>query len=114
MISYYIKFKIKLNETTSLQDLRDELDSLKSANIKEIPLNHLKKIISFLGATEATSTGSSVRYHHKLLDRNPYYHGYFQIHKIHKVGDQDLLKLNDYWSFLYKAFIAVIEIKAQP
>ena len=97
-----------------MQDIRVELDSLKSANIKEIPLNHLKKIISFLGATESTSTGSSVRYHHKLLERNPYYHGYFQIHKIHKGGDQDLIKMNDYRSFLYKALIAIIEIKEKP
>jgi len=106
-----MKFKIKINETTSLQDIRYELDSLKSANVTEIPLNHLKKIISFLGATEATSTGSSVRFRHKLLDRHPYYNGYFQIHKIHKGGDQDFIKMNDYRSFLYKALIAIIEIK---
>ena len=106
-----MKFKFKINETTSLQDIRDELDSLKSANVTEIPLNYLKKIILFLGATEATSSGSSVRFYHKLLLRHPYFNGYFQIHKIHKGGDQDFIKINDYRSFLYKALIAIIELK---
>jgi hypothetical protein len=106
-----MKFKFKINETTSLQDIRDELDNLKSANVTEIPFNHLKKIILFLGSTEASSTGSGIRFHHKLLEQHPYYNGYFQIHKVHKGGDQDLIKINDYRSFLYKALIAIIEIK---
>jgi hypothetical protein len=107
-----MKFKIKINETTSLQDIRDELDSLKIANVNEIPLNHLRKIINFLGATEIPSTGgSSVRFQHRHLQKHPYYHGYFQIHKIHKGGDQDFVKKNDYRSILYNALITIIEIQ---
>lgn len=106
-----MKFKIKISKTTSLKEIRNELDNLKSANVTEIPYNHLKKIIDFLGATEVTSTGSSLRFYHKLLERHPYYKGHFQIHKIHKGGDQDFIKINDYRSFLYKALIAIIEIK---
>lgn len=44
----------------NVMDIRDELDSLKTANVTEIPLNHLRKIINFLGATEIPSTGGQV------------------------------------------------------
>ena len=106
-----MKFKIKINETTTLDDIRKELDFIKSANVNEIPLNHLRKIIAFLGATEVSGTGSSVRFHHKLLEKHRFYRGYFQVHKIHKGGDQDLIKRNDFKSILYNVLITIIDIK---
>jgi hypothetical protein len=106
-----MKIKIKIDDTTTLDDIRKELDSIKNANINEIPLNQLRKIITFLGATEIPGKGSSVRFQHKLLERHPLYHGYFQIHKIHKGGDQDFIKRFDFKSFLYNALITIIEIK---
>jgi len=106
-----MKFKFKPDETTTLDDIRKELDNIKSANVNEIPLNHLKKIIDFLGATEIPGKGSSIRFHHKLLDRHPLYRGYFQVHKIHKGGDQDFVKRFDFKSFLYNALVAIIDIK---
>jgi hypothetical protein len=106
-----MKFKIKINETTTLDDIRKELDAIKSANVTEIPLNHLRKIIEFLGASEIPGKGSSVRFHHKLLLQHPLYRGYFQIHKIHKGGDQDYIRRFDFKSILYNALITIIEIK---
>jgi hypothetical protein len=107
-----MKFKIRLDATTTLDDIRKELDDLKSANVNEIPLNHLRKIINFLGATEIPGKGSSVRFYHKILERHPqFYGGHFQIHKIHKGGDQDFITRIDYRSILYRALVTIIEIK---
>lgn len=91
-----MKFKIKINEETSFSDIRLELENLRAAPITEIPLNHLQKIIEFLGAIEVPASGSSVRFRHRILDPHPFYHGYFQIHKIHKGGNQDLIRKNDF------------------
>lgn len=106
-----MKFKFKTNEKTTLDDVREELDALKSANVNEIPLNHLLKIIGFLGAVQVPSTGSSVRFEHPLLKHHPYYHGYFSVHKIHKGGDKDQIKKNDFKAYLYQALITIIDLK---
>lgn len=105
-----MKFKIKINESTTLEDIRNELDDLKSANVTEIPLNHLLKIIEFLGAVQVPSTGSSVRFEHPALRKHPYYHGYFQVHKVHKGGDIDLIRKNDFKAYLYPALITIIDL----
>jgi hypothetical protein len=106
-----MKFKIKIDETTSLDDIRKELETLKSANVTELPLNHILKITEFLGAVQVPSTGSSIRFEHPLLRKHPYFHGYFAVHKIHKGGDSDLIRRNDFKTYLYPALITLIEIK---
>lgn len=108
-----MKFKIKINEKTTLDDIRIELEALKSANVTEIPLNHLFRIIEFLGAVQIPSTGSSVRFEHHLLRQHPYYHGYFAVHKIHKGGDNDQIRKNDYKAYLYPALLTIIELSAK-
>jgi len=105
-----MKFKLKINDKTTLDDIRNELEALKSANIKEIPLNHLRRIIKFLGANEVQSTGSSVRFEHSLLKQHPYYHGHFQIHKVHKGGNKDFVRKTDFKSYLCKVLITIIEL----
>jgi hypothetical protein len=105
-----MKFKIKINENTTLEDIRKELDELRSANVNEIPFNHLRRIIEFLGAVQVTASGSSVRFEHPALIPHPYYHGYFQIHKIHKGGDQDEVRKIDFKSILYPALITIIDL----
>jgi hypothetical protein len=109
----YMKFKLKINETTTLDDIRNELETLKSANVNEIPLNHLLKIIEFLGAIQVPSTGSIVRFEHHILKKHPYYRGYFSIHKTHKGGDMDLIKRIDFKAYLYPALLAIIELTAK-
>jgi len=104
-----MKFKFKINERTSLDDVRAELEMLRSANIREIPLNHLRRIIEFLGATSTPSTGSSVRYYHPALKGYPNYKGYISVHKIHKGGDKEEIRMTDYKVYLLPALLALIE-----
>ncbi len=104
-----MKFKFKTNEKTTLDDVQNELDALKSANVKEIPLNHLRKIIDFLGGIPTTTTGSAVRFSHPLLKKFPQYQGYFSVHKIHKGGDKDEIRMVDYKKYLYAALSTIIE-----
>jgi len=106
-----MKFKIKINENTTLDDIRNELETLKSANVTEIPLNHLLKIVNFLGAVQVTASGSSIRFTHPLLIQHPFYHGYFQVHKIHKGGDKDEIRIIDCKKYLFPALITIIELK---
>lgn len=106
-----MKFKFKINENTTLEDIQVELEELKLANVKEIPFNHLRKLIDFLGSKQVTTTGSSLSFFHELLLQHPQYHGHFSVHKIHKGGDQVLIKMTDYKAYLYKALITIIELK---
>jgi len=109
------KNKIKLNDVTTLDEVREYLDGIKSSAVKEIQLYPLLKIIDFLGATQVPTTGSAVRFTHPTLKNNPYYHGYFAVHKIHKGGDKDEIKMVDFKSYLYPALITIInEKKANP
>jgi len=105
-----MKFKIKISESTTFDDIRTELENLKSANINEIPLNHLLKITEFLGAKRITATGSSVRFQHEILKNYPPYKGFFQVHKIHKGGDLDLIRKNDFKTYVYPVLMLIIEL----
>jgi hypothetical protein len=105
-----MKFKIKINEDTVLEDIRIELENLKSLNINEIPLNHLLKITEFLGAKRITATGSSVRFQHEIIKNYPPYKGFFQVHKIHKGGDVDLIRKNDFKTYLYPVLMLIIDL----
>lgn len=107
-----MKFKFKSDENTTLDDIKKLLDEIKSTNVKEIPLNYLRNIIIFLGGEEVpASRGSSVRFYHEILENHPYFHGFFQIHIIHKGGDQQLVKMHDYKKYLYNALKIIIELK---
>ncbi len=106
-----MKFKFKINENTTLNDVKIELNVIKSANVKEIPLNHLFKIIEFIGAKQVTATGSSVRFEHYLLKDNPFFHGYFQVHKVHGGGDKDKITMIDFKKYIYPVLIIIIELK---
>ncbi len=106
-----MKFKIKINEDTTLKDIRTELENLKTADVIEIPLNHIRKITSFLGAIEVQDIGSSIRFKHQLLADHPEYHGYFKVHKIHKGGDQDMIRKNDFKNYLLRPLFLIIEMK---
>ena len=105
-----MKIKFKINENTTLKDIESHLEVLSRLNINELELNLLRKIIQFLGANEVTSTGSSVRFYHPVLQSDPMYHGYFQIHKIHKGGNQDLVRMVDFKRYLYPALVKIIKL----
>ncbi len=71
----------------------------------------VRKIIKWLGAEELSGKGSSVRFYHYLLEDHPFYNGYFQIHKIHKGGNKDFVRMNDYKQFMLPVLITILEIK---
>ncbi len=106
-----MKFKFKIDENTTLDDVQAHLDALWSTNVKEIPLNYLRRIIEFLGAIQVQATGSIVRFKHPLLEKYPQYLGFFSIHKIHKGGDKDEVRMVDFKKYLYPALILIIEEK---
>lgn len=106
-------FKLKITEQTTIQDIENEIDKLyKNKQIKEIPLNYLVKIIEYLGAEQIQATGSSVRFRHELLvEHSAYYNGIFQIHKIHKGGNQDYVLHRNFKKYLYPALKQIIALK---
>jgi len=105
-----MKFKIKIDENTSLEDIKNELEKLKKINVTEIPLNHIRKITVFLGCEEIQGTGSSIRFFNEILLINPYYKGYFQVHKIHKGGNKELIRKSDYVKYLYPVLTIIIDL----
>ena len=103
------KHKLKINENTTLKDIREELDYLKNAKIQTVPLTHIRKIIQFIGAKEVPATGSSIRFYHDILLADPFFNGYFQAHKVHKGGNKDEIRKRDYVKYLYTPLVLIIE-----
>ena len=105
-----MKFKIKIDENTSLEDIKNELEKLKKANVSEIPLNYIRKITLFLGIEEIQGKGSGIRFYSEVLLEHPYYNGYFQVHKIHKGGNKELIRKSDYVKYVYPTLIIIIDL----
>jgi hypothetical protein len=109
-----MKFKFKISESTTDDDIKQELDRLYKLNIKEIPLNYVLKLIDFLGVKKVPASGAALRFHHSALEDHKYfYEGFFSVHKIHKGGNEQLITIHDYRKYLYPPLIAIIEIKRQ-
>jgi len=104
-----MKFKIKINETTDFEYIKKELNKVKNSNVKEIPLNYIRRITMFLGIEEIQGTGSSIRFYHKSLESDRYFNGYFQIHKIHKGGNKEEIRKSDFVRYLYPVLLKIIE-----
>ena len=81
------KFKFK---GTTTKEVEEELESLCTMNVKEIPLSHIIKIVKVIGVEHITgqTTGSQVRFRHPDAGT---YGNYFGVHKIHKGGDEELV-----------------------
>ena len=85
------KFKFK---GTTTEDVEEELEKLCTMDAKEIPLNHIIKVVSVIGVEQIVgqNTGSSVRFYHP--DADTFGH-YFTVHKVHKgKGEELVLKIN--------------------
>ena len=106
-----MKFKLRINENTSFNDIEKELEKIKNSNVNEIPLNHIRKITTFLEVEEIQGKGSSIRFFHELLLENPFYKGYFQVHKIHKGGNKDEIRKSDFVKYLYPVLMILIKLK---
>lgn len=110
-----MKFKFKINDETSLDDAFEELEKIKKSNLKELPMNHLIKIMEFIGIEEMSgSGGSGLRFRSEYLIDEPYYtDGIFQVHRIHKGGSEIKIRMHDYKNYLYPTLVKIISIKKQ-
>ena len=107
-----VKFKFKITNETSIEDIEREFDDLCNTNANEIPLNHIVKLAKFLDVEYygVDKGGSAVRFRHDIISN---FGGYFTVHIKHKGGDEQLIKKTDYKAFLYKNFKQIITYKKQ-
>lgn len=99
------KFKFK---GATVDDAEEELNRLVTLNIKEIPLSHIIKIVNVLGVEiiDGKNTGSAIRFRHKYAAT---YGGYFTVHRIHKGGDEVMIKKTDFKAYLIPPLRDIIE-----
>ena len=106
-----MKFKIRITEKTVLEDIINELDKIKYAPVKVIPLNYIRKITVFLEIEEIKGKGSSVRFRHELLVEYPNFHdGIFQVHRVHKGGGREEIRKSDFVRYLDPVLRLIIEL----
>lgn len=110
-----MKLKFKINNETTLDDALEELEKIKKCNLKELPMNHLVKIMEFIGVEPLSGAGGSgLRFRHECLVDEPYFtDGIFQVHRIHKGGAEIKIRIHDYKKYLYPTLIKIISIKKQ-
>ncbi len=104
------KFRIKIdNEKTTLADVEIMLAKIKRLNIREIPLNEIRKILRFLGVTEEAGGGSIIRFQSDCLEGNNYYRGWFTIHIVHKGGNKQMINRRDFATYMFNPLMEIID-----
>lgn len=104
-----MKFKLKIKEDTTLEEIEDELDVLYDAPVPDLPFKYIEKMAVFLGAERMKSpSGSMERFKHPLA---PTPGNYFGVHVIHKGGDEMLIRRVDYKKYLYPILTEIIKLK---
>lgn len=104
-----MKFKFKITEETTIEDVEKELENLYNAPVVELPFNHIVKLAEFLGAElQKSPRGSMERFKHNLA---PTPGNYFGVHVVHKGGDESLVIRNNYKKYLYPILMEIIRIK---
>ena len=106
-------FKIKINNETSFEDIRNYLEDLKKANTTSIQLNQIRKIIKFLDIEEIPGKSSSIRFYCDCLLTHPYHKGYFQVHKLHKGGSKEEIRKSDFARYLYPVLVIIVKLKIE-
>ena len=108
-IRFYMKFKFKITDDTTIEDAEKELENLYSAPVVDLPFNHVVKIAEFLGAKlQDSPRGSMERFYHPLA---PTPGKYFGVHVVHKGGNEVLIKRTNFKQYLYPILIEIIRIK---
>ena len=100
------KFKIK--DSTTLNEIEEELKRMKSVNANEFELSDIIKIAEFLGCTYLGGCGGTqVRFTHPAIKM---YGNFFGVHIIHgrKV---ETIKKNDFKTFIFPHLMTIIEYK---
>ncbi len=101
------KFKFK---GTTTEDVEEELERLCTMDAKEIPLNHIIKVVSVIGVEYVTgqNTGSQVRFQHPEVET---YGHYFGVHKEHKGKGEDLVTKINFKQYLMPTLRKIIAIR---
>ena len=112
------KFKFKVTDNTTIDDVECELEKLKNLDVQEMPLNHILKITDFLSVEKlrgrAGGTGSSVRFRHSYLEHYKHYHqGYFKIDLIHTGKAERIIGKRDFVRYLLPPLLEIIKIKRE-
>lgn len=104
-----MKFKFKITEETTIEDVEKELDNLYNAPVVEIPFNHIVKLAEFLGAElQKSPRGSMERFKHNLAPTDG---NYFGVHVVHKGGNESLVVKKNYKAYLYPILMEIIRLK---
>ena len=101
------KFKFK---GTTTEDVEEELERLCKLDAKEIPLNHIVKVVGVIGVEQIVgqNAGSSIRFYHP--DADSYGH-YFTVHKVHKGKGEDLVTKINFKQYLMPMLRKIIAIR---
>lgn len=104
------KFKFK---GTTTEDVEKEIERLCTMDAIEIPLNHIKKVVSVIDVeyVEGENTGSQVRFQHPDVET---YGHYFGVHKEHKGKGEDLVLKRNFKQYMMphlKVIIAKRKVK---
>lgn len=101
------KFKFK---GTTTEDVEEELEKLCTMDAKEIPLNHIIKVVSVIGVEQVVgqNTGSMVRFQHPDVDT---FCHYFGVHKVHKGKGEDLVMKVNFKQYMMPHLRRIIAIR---
>lgn len=101
-----MKYKLKLNENTTLDDIEHELEKLYSENVVEHPFDYIVKIAEFLGCELMKSpTGSQERFRHPLAGT---FGNYFGVHLVHGKKVKTVNRAN-YKKYLYPTLKEIVK-----
>lgn len=98
------KFKFKGNTT---EEVEEELERLCTMDAKEIPLNHIIKVVSIIGVeyVAGQTTGSQIRFQHPDVET---FGHYFGVHKEHKGKGEDLVIKRNFKQYMMPHLKAII------
>ena len=101
------KFKFK---GTTTEDVEEELERLCKMDVKEIPLNHIIKVLSVIGIEQVVgqNSGSMVRFQHPDVDT---FGHYFGVHKVHKGKGEDLVMKINFKQYMMPHLKRIISIR---
>ena len=98
------RFKFKGNTT---EEVEEELERLCTMDAKEIPLNHIIKVVSIIGVeyVAGQTTGSQIRFQHPDVET---FGHYFGVHKEHKGKGEDLVIKRNFKQYMMPHLKAII------
>jgi hypothetical protein len=114
-----VKFKIKLKNNASPDNIKNVLDALEKLQSNEIPFNFIIKLAKALGAEyqnkgQSRGKGSMERFYHKdLANYHHYTNGYFSVHVVHKGKSQVLVHKKNFQKYILPHLRLLLELKKE-